>query len=407
MGIALYAHQEEALNKLHNGSILNGTVGSGKSITGLAYYFTKVCDGDLSTLKMGKKVDIYIITTAMKRDKKEWDDECSRYLLSTDINKCYHGVKVVIDSWNNIKKYEGVYGAFFLFDEQRVVGNGAWVKAFLRITKVNQWILLSGTPGDSYMDYIPVFLANGFYKNRTEFIRNHVVYKRYLKYPVVDRFIGTKKLAYLREKVLVDMNFTKSTMPHHETIIVPYDTDGYSLLLKKRWNIYAEPPRPVETSAELCYLLRRLVNSDYRRLDILRKLLTEHDRAIIFFNYTYEVELILELCSQMGLTCARWDGKKHEPIPKTDRWAYVVQYAAGDSGWNCTETDTVIFYSQSYSYKSTVQAAGRIDRLNTPYTDLYFYHLRSNAGIDRAIYAALKRKKEFNATRYIKKLDGQ
>ena len=203
------------------------------------------------------------------------------------------------------------------------------------------------------------------------------------------------------------MNFTKSTMPHHETIIVPYDTDGYSLLLKKRWNIYADPPRPVETSAELCYLLRKLVNSDYRRLDILRKLLTEHDRSIIFFNYTYEVDLILELCSQMGLTCARWDGKKHEPIPKTDRWAYVVQYAAGDSGWNCTETDTVIFYSQSYSYKSTVQAAGRIDRLNTPYTDLYFYHLRSNAGIDRAIYAALKRKKEFNATRYIKKLDGQ
>lgn len=403
MGITLYAHQQEALDKLHNGAILNGTVGSGKSITGLAYYFTKVCNGNLDTLEMGKKIDIYIITTAMKRDKKEWDAECARYLLSTEPAKCYHGVKVVIDSWNNIKKYEGVSGAFFLFDEQRVVGNGAWVKAFLKIAKVNQWILLSGTPGDSYMDYIPVFIANGFYRNRTEFIRNHVIYKRYLKYPAVERFVGTKKLAYLREKVLIDMNFKRATLAHHETIIVPYNVDIYKQLLKTRWNVYES--RPVETSAELCYLLRKTVNSDYRRLDALANLLSQHKRAIIFFNHTYEAELIIELCKSLDIPCARWDGKKHEQIPKTEAWAYIVQYAAGDSGWNCTDTDTVIFYSQSYSYKSTVQAAGRIDRLNTPFTDLYFFHLRSNAGIDRAINAALKRKQEFNATRYIKKLD--
>ena len=352
---------------------------------------------------MGKKIDIYIITTAMKRDKKEWDSECARYLLSTDPEKCYHGVKVVIDSWNNIKKYEGVSGAFFLFDEQRVVGNGAWVKAFLKITKVNQWILLSGTPGDSYMDYIPVFLANGFYRNRTEFIRNHVIYKRYLKYPAVERFVGTKKLAYLREKVLIDMNFKRSTIAHHETIIVPYDVDIYKQLLRTRWNIYDS--KPIGTSAELCYLLRKTVNSDPRRLEALASLLREHRRAIIFFNHTYEAELILELCKSLDIPCARWDGKKHEQIPTTYSWAYVVQYAAGDSGWNCTDTDTVIFYSQSYSYKSTVQAAGRIDRLNTPFTDLYFFHLRSNSGIDRAINAALKRKQEFNATRYIKTLD--
>lgn len=403
MGITLYAHQQEALDKLHNGAILNGTVGSGKSITGLAYYFTKVCNGNLDTLEMGKKIDIYIITTAMKRDKKEWDAECARYLLSTEPAKCYHGVKVVIDSWNNIKKYEGVSGAFFLFDEQRVVGNGAWVKAFLKIAKANQWILLSGTPGDSYMDYIPVFIANGFYRNRTEFIRNHVIYKRYLKYPAVERFVGTKKLAYLREKVLIDMNFKRATLAHHETIIVPYNVDIYKQLLKTRWNVYES--RPVETSAELCYLLRKTVNSDYRRLETLANLLSQHKRAIIFFNHTYEAELIIELCKSLDIPCTRWDGKKHEQIPKTDAWAYIVQYAAGDSGWNCTDTDTVIFYSQSYSYKSTVQAAGRIDRLNTPFTDLYFFHLRSNAGIDRAINAALKRKQEFNATRYIKKLD--
>ena len=401
MGITLYAHQQEALNKLHNGSILNGTVGSGKSITGLAYYFTRVCGGDLSDLKMAKPTDIYIITTAMKRDKKEWDSECARYLLSTDPAKCYHGVKVVIDSWNNIKKYEGVSGAFFLFDEQRVVGNGAWVKAFLRISRFNQWILLSGTPGDTYMDYIPVFIANGFYRNRSEFIREHVIYKRYLKYPAVDRFVGIKKLERYRSAVLIDMNFARATTAHHLKVTVPYDVALYKDVFKKRWNFYAEPQRPIETASELCYILRKIVNSDFRRADEVVRLVKEHKKAIIFFNFTYEVELLIRSFAFAGIPTARWDGKKHEPIPDGDTWAYLVQYAAGDSGWNCTETDTIIFYSQSYSYKSTVQAAGRIDRLNTPFRDLYYYHVRSGANIDLAIHRALESKKEFNERRYV------
>ena len=47
------------------------------------------------------------------------------------------------------------------------------------------------------------------------------------------------------------------------------------------------------------------------------------------------------------------------------------------------------------------QAAGRIDRLNKPYKNLYFYHFRSNAGIDVAIAKALKQKKKFQESRFI------
>ena len=401
MGIELYPHQQEALGRIKNGIILNGVVGSGKSITGLAYYFTKVCDGDLDTLTMKKPIDIYIITTAMKRDRHEWDSECARFMLSTDEKLCKHGVKVVVDSWNNIKKYEGVSGAFFLFDEQRVVGNGVWVKAFLRISRFNQWILLSGTPGDTYMDYIPVFIANGFYRNRSEFIREHVIYKRYLKYPAVDRFAGIKKLERYRSAVLIDMNFARATKAHHIKVTVPYDVALYKDALKRRWNFYAEPQRPIETASELCYILRKIVNSDFRRADEVVRLVKEHKKAIIFFNFTYEVDLLIRSFAFAGIPTARWDGKKHEPIPDGDAWAYLVQYAAGDSGWNCTETDTIIFYSQSYSYKSTVQAAGRIDRLNTPFRDLYYYHVRSGANIDLAIHNALESKKEFNERRYV------
>lgn len=401
MGVKLYPQQEEALGRMRNGVILNGAVGSGKSITSLAYYFTKVCRGNLEKLTIQRPVDLYIITTAMKRDRYEWDDECARFLLSTDPAKCFHGVKVVIDSWNKITNYTDVQGAFFIFDEQRVSGHGAWVKSFLKIARRNLWILLSGTPGDCFMDYVPVFIANGYFKNRTEFTRRHVVYKKWVKYPAVDRYLDERRLMKMRDSVLVDMNVIRHTIPHHINVLVPYDTALYKSVMKDRWNFLATPQRPIETASELCYILRRVVNGDDRRLREVEKILKDHPKAIIFFNFTYEVEMLTLMCEAAGMPVARWDGKKHEPLPTGDHWVYLVQYAAGDSGWNCTTTDTIIFYSQNYSYKSTVQAAGRIDRVNSPYTDLYYYHLRSAANIDLAIYRALRKKKKFNETRYV------
>jgi len=379
---------------MRNGCILNGTVGSGKSVTSLAYYFILVCGGSLITFKMERPRDLYIITTATKRDKKEWPKECALFGLT-------EGKGLVIDSWNNIRKYENVSNAFFIFDEQRVVGNGAWVKAFLNITKRNKWILLSATPGDNFMDYCPVFIANGFYRNRTDFIRQHVIYKPYVKYRAIDRYVNVKKLYYYRDKILIHMDFDRNVEYHHYDVIVPYQSDLYKHILKDRWNIFKS--QPITNASELCYTLRRLVNSDERRLQKVGEIIEAHQKVIIFFNHTYEADLLIELCRRLDIPVARWDGEKHEPIPATDRWVYILQYAAGDSGWNCIETDTIIFYSQNYSYKSTVQAAGRIDRMNTPFRDLYYYHVRSKSGIDNAIYKALKQKKKFNETAYFKK----
>ena len=47
------------------------------------------------------------------------------------------------------------------------------------------------------------------------------------------------------------------------------------------------------------------------------------------------------------------------------------------------------------------QAAGRIDRLNSPYRDLYYYHLKSRSGIDIAISKALGQKKQFNERKFV------
>ena len=401
-GIDLYDYQKKAVEKMKNGCILCGGVGSGKSRTALAYYYI-LNGGILGTenyepMDDSHMKDLYIITTARKRDTFEWESELSPFLLSTNKEVNLYSNKVIIDSCNNIKKYADVKNAFFIFDEQRVVGSGAWVKSFLTITKNNEWILLSATPGDKWEDYIPIFIANGFYKNKTEFAREHIVYKRFTKFPVVDRYLNTGRLIRLRNQILVDMDFKRPTVSHNEDIYVGYDTAKYRDIYRNRWDIWKN--QPIQNAGEFCYALRRIVNEDESRQTALLELLEKHPRAIIFYNFDYELEILKNLCYDENVEIAEWNGHAHQPIPESDKWIYLVQYTAGAEGWNCIKTDTIIFYSQNYSYKVMVQSSGRIDRLNTPYRDLYFYHLKSRSGIDLAINKALMNKKKFNETSF-------
>lgn len=403
MVCSLRAYQIEAVEKMKNGCILCGGVGSGKSRTALAYYY-KEHGGNIYTdaaILMKNPKDLYIITTARKRDTLEWEGEMLPFLLSTkpERNSIYRN-KVVVDSWNNIGKYKDVKDSFFIFDEQRVVGSGAWVKSFLKIAKTNDWILLSATPGDTWMDYVPVFLANGFFKNRTEFNREHVIYSRFAKFPKVDRYIGTGKLLRLRNEILVDMDFKRETIAHHEDVYVDYDILKYKEVTKTRWDPYKN--EPIINAAGLCYIWRKLVNSDESRQRALLEIFERHPKMIVFYNFDYELEILRGLYYGDDVQVAEWNGHKHDSVPKGKRWVYLVQYTAGAEGWNCISTDTTVFYSQNYSYKIMQQSAGRIDRLNTPFRDLYYFHLKSRSGIDLAIAKALKEKKNFNEGKFVK-----
>ena len=398
-------YQLEAIGKMKNGCILNGGVGSGKSLTSLSYYYLQ--NGGSFEFLSGKDYipmpnppkDLYIITTARKRDTFEWEGEMSHFLLSTheELNK--YDNKVIVDSWNNIQKYKDVEDAFFIFDEQRVVGSGAWVKAFLKIAKQNQWILLSATPGDTWSDYIPVFIANGFYKNKTEFMREHAVFSRFSKYPKIEKYIGTGRLIRQRREILVDMKFERETVQHHYDIYVTYDNKLYKDVMKRRWDIWND--EPIVNASGLCYALRKIVNSHESRSTKLLELFETHQKMIVFYNFDYELEILKSLYFGEGVIVAEWNGHKHEPTPIGNRWVYLVQYTAGAEGWNCITTDTIVFYSLNYSYKIMHQSAGRIDRLNTPYKDLHYYYLKSRSGIDLAIERALNDKRKFNESSFI------
>lgn len=396
--LKLRDYQLDAISNMKNGCILNGGVGSGKSLTSLAYYYLEN-GGSKDFLTGGKykkmkkdKLDLYIITTARKRDTLEWEGELAQFLLDKENDR------IVVDSWNNISKYKDVKKSFFILDEQRLVGSGTWVKSFLKIAKNNKWILLSATPGDTWTDFIPVFIANGFYKNKTEFLREHAVYARYCNFPKIEKYIGTKKLLRLRDSILIDMEFQRDTVQVHTDIYVDYDKELYRKVMKERWDIWKN--EPIDNASGLCYALRKIVNTHDSRPEKLLALSEIHDRIIVFYNFNYELDILKSLDYPKGTVVAEWNGHKHEPVPKTKRWIYLVQYTAGAEGWNCITTDTMVFYSQNYSYKIMLQSAGRIDRMNTKYKTLNYYHLKTKSNIDLAINKALKDKKRFNETKF-------
>lgn len=397
----LYDYQLKAVKQLHNGSILCGSVGSGKSRTGLFYYFKEqggwIDENGYKPMKNPK--DLYIITTAKKRDSMEWERELSYFLMSKfpDLNK--YDNKIVIDSWNNLPKYKNVTDSFFLLDEQRLVSYGTWTKTFLKLAKTNDWILLSATPGDSYIDYLPVFLGNGFFKTMTEFKREHVVYSRFSKFPKIDRYINTGRLDRLRRKILVNMEYKHEICVHDESVYCTYDHTLYKKTQRDRWNYFKN--EPIADAGNLCYVLRRIVNSDESRQVALLEILEKHNRAIIFYNFDYELEILRTIFENSEFEYAEYNGHKHQDIPASNKWVYLCQYTSACEGWECIKTNCIIFYSQNYSYKVRTQAAGRIDRLNTPYDTLYYYHLKSRSGIDLAISKALSKKKKFNEGKFV------
>jgi len=388
--VKLADHQKLALGKLQDGCILWGGVGSGKSRVGLAYY-----------MLTEEHQDVYVITTAKKRDSLDWETEAARFGIGKERDATQAGV-LTVDSWNNIDKYTNVEGQFFIFDEQRLVGAGAWAKAFLKIAKKNRWILLSATPGDNWLDYIPVMVANGFYRNRTEFKREHVIYAPFAKYPKVERYVNVQRLVRQRNQILIHMPYARETIRHPVNVWCDYNELVMARVSHGRWNVYED--RPIRDIAEMFHVMRRVVNSDPSRSSGLDKLVEKHKKLIVFYNFDYELELIRALSGTLwrdrAIDFSEWNGHKHEEIPETDQWVYAVQYVAGAEGWNCVTTNSVAFWSLTYSYKLWEQAHGRIDRINTPYTDLYYYTLRSKAAIDWAIWRSLKSKKNFQTSHF-------
>lgn len=392
--IKLKPKQFEACGKLKNGSILMGGVGSGKTFTSI-FWAASQYGASFFT----KDKPLIVITTAMKRDLIELGKDKPDWQSS--LEAC--GItNYIVDSWQNIEKYQHITDSVFIFDEQRVVGYGKWGKAFIRTCwKNNKWILLSATPGDVWMDYMTIFIANKFYRNKTDFTSRHVVWDPYVKFPKVKKYIGTAVLEKYRNQIVVPMEDDRDTTRHRDYLYAEYDAVMLKDLADTRWNPFTD--EPILNIAEYTQLVRRIVNTSQDRIRLAEKYITEHDKTIVFYNFNYELEILRDICERNNLLYKEWNGNKHEHIPQEDSWVYLVQYTAGAEGWNCITTDNILFYSVNYSYRKMEQAEGRIDRSNTPFKDLYYIYLTSLAKVDKDILKAVKDKKRFTEAAWAKK----
>lgn len=375
--IELYPYQRKAVDRLHNGSVLCGKVGSGKSLTGLFYYMENHIDKPL-----------YIITVAKKRNDREWHRDFEAL-----------GIDGVVDSWNNIEKYTDVKDAFFIFDEQRAIGYGKWGMAFIHIARKNNWIMLTATPGDVWMDWMCIFIANNFYRNKTDFVDQHVEYNPYSKFPQIRRYHKTDKLERFRKYLAVPMQDFRTTKLNRKYINADFDKDLYQTVVKTRFNPYTK--EPIMNASEFTQVLRRIINTSERRRIHAKQEIMTRDKVIVFYNYTYELDILKEICQELDRAYYQWNGQKHEAIPDAETWVYLVQYTAGAEGWNCITTDTILFYSLNYSYRIMEQSEGRINRVNTSFENLYYVYLKSPASIDDAIERSIRSKKKFNERNWV------
>lgn len=378
--LTLYPWQEKAVNELASGKVLYGEVGSGKTFTALVFY-----------KKNYGHLPLYVITTAKKRDTGDWEKEAGVVGIT----------ELTVDSWNNIKEYVDISNAFFIFDEQRAVGYGTWSLSMIKIAwNSNKWVMLTGTPGDRWIDYMTLFIANGWYKNKTDFINQHVEYDRFAKYPRVKAYHNQAKLQNYRKSILVGMHMVRKTERERIDIVAGYNKEKYMWAKNLKRN--PDTGKPFKGAGEYTQFARKLVSTSKGRVEQLERLLAFIERPIVFYNYDYERDILLQSITKLGLTYAEWSGHKHQSVPTGEHWVYIVQYTAGAEGWNCTTTDSMIFYSPNYSYKMMEQAEGRIDRLNTSYTHLKYYFLQSESPIDHSVFNAIKKKKKFNESAWAK-----
>ena len=375
--IKLLKYQEEAIQKLHSGSVLYGATGSGKSLTGLAYY-----------MRCWSHLDLYIITTSKKRNAGEWEEEIAK--LGCPPPKA-------IDSWNRLKNYRMVSDAFFLFDEHKVGGHGKWAQSMITIAKKNKWILLTATPGDVWDDYASIFIANEFVKNKTTWNEDFCIFDRISKYPKIIGYQREDVLKNMRDAVLVPMEYQSEKVPIPYVIPYKVDHEEEAYVLARRKSLRHPEMRAFRnTSAMFAYMRMNLPDKE-SKIQALADVLKKEPKAIIFYNFTPEKYEIENAARQVNIPFFQYNGQIKDNVPDGDTWVYAVQYTAGAEAWNCITCRTVIFYSMNYSYKVMTQAKGRIDRCNSPFDELhYYYFISPDFEIDQEILNALTRKEKFN-----------
>lgn len=392
----LYDFQKDAVAHLLTGRhfIISG-VGSGKTAMALTWA-AEQC-------RQTGKHKVLVVTTASKvrtgdfeKEDKIWTDDSEKR-------------EMAVISWHKLKawveqNWKGLDEWVVIFDEaQRSKGYSTGMgKAFLKITKQNpDWAGFTGTPGDTWADYISYFVATNQTRNKTAYLHEFANVQTYKGYPEIVGWRNEDRLKAMWAHISYapDTSIVAQQLPkeQYRTITLPKPR-AYSKTLKTRLN---EQGEFLDTAGAMVAELRRLCFTKDKQQWVADFVEGVESGVVMFYNYIATGDKLAEICEKaLGKSGRVWriDGKHHEiPTAETIGAKDVVlcQWQSGSEALNFQFLHYWVGVELCYSNSMLQQAMGRIRRIGQEHP-MSFYRLLTDGTIEQDIAEALKNKKEFS-----------
>lgn len=391
----LYAFQKKAITELQQPDkhICIAGCGAGKGSIALHW------------LKTTNKKKWLFITTASKRDSKDVENEMVMWFgkeslssYSLEVISWAALAKWTITNWNSLEDYA------FVFDEVACAKAGVSSnrgRAFIQIAKQTDcWTGYTATPGDRWEDFQAYFVAAGYVKNKTAFMREFCQVQTFKGYPEIVGYYDEHilKAYWKRLTVCPDTQAMLDELPaeQHKTYhFKPSPT--YKRFLKERLD---EDGNFIDTVMGYCHYCRRLCLTAEKLQWVSDYLSGLGTNAVFFYNYIAEgeeLEKVAKKALPKGAKVWRIDGKHHD-IPTADTIGkydiVLAQYASGSESLNLQFMNHMVFVSPNYSYTTSIQARGRIKRIGQK-QNMFFWYLVCDGTIETDVYACLRGKSDF------------
>lgn len=290
-------------------------------------------------------------------------------------------------------------------------------KALMELMKNNITIGLSATPMPNGMldDGVAYLVYNNYYKNQSDFRKQHIpprMYDRYYKPDVytIDYEIDPNRffeLDLFKERIkattFVPDAEVDFEMPHQRLHTLAYDLSQKTINdIYDMSNSYKE--RRYDSYRQYLSDIKRAISQDSNHVERMKLIVKENKdkQPLIFYETNAQLEVIEKGLNELNMPykCINGQGNsdKLDDIDTTDtEQAIVIQYKSGGNSIEFTNSFVSIFYGLIYSWGDIAQAMGRNIRRGMPqdsYVNQYF--LLATHPHDSHVYDVIERKEEFS-----------
>lgn len=389
----LYEYQKKVIDKADSSWLFALGTGTGKTILSIHHY-----------LKHYNGESLLIIAPAQKVLEGGWDREVQRVANFYNIQIQYDVMSygVLAKKWNLYK------GWFVIFDECHYVKNPTSQrgKAALNLTRIStNFSLLSATPSSNgWADTINYMLMFNFYRNKTQFIKEHAIHET--------KFFGQKQI-----KVIADWKDQDKLKMLYQSISTKLSKDDcldlpplifedvyfkvskeYEIIRKKRVLETENGPIAYDTVMKLQHGLRFYANQKDKLSYTEMLAESTNENIVIFYYYQQEKDDLVKVLAK-NKKIYEVSGKVNH-LPSRDQWdelkntVTLVQYQAGAAGIELQYCNLVIFYTPTFSFQDYDQALGRAYR-NGQTKKVTVYRYITKKSVEEHVYRSLAEKKDF------------